>query len=322
MDYQYEGVVTALSSISHIGETVGVNAKLRREKLVTPNGIEEVPVISGNSLRGQLRDAGMLYMCRQLGYATNGHQVQGLPLPAFYFLFSGGSLTKVGDRALDIDAARELRTLIPLVSVFGGAMGNQIMEGKLTVGKLYPICQETAFRLPPRFLPTSGSLPSVWELLQEEAYTRRDDEKVERLRQLIAPEARALLEAEAGAKRAQARGGDDLDTDVGQHQQMRYYVETFAAGTQFYWRLGLRDVNDIEWEAFLSALIEFSKWPHIGGMSRAGLGEVSVSFDRWVEIDSRVAVEERDVALPVGTAYHQHLDSHGAQIRSLLDAMS
>ena len=89
MDYQYEGVVTALSSISHIGETVGVNAKLRREKLVTPNGIEEVPVISGNSLRGQLRDAGMLYMCRQLGYATNGHQVQGLPLPAFYFRFSG-----------------------------------------------------------------------------------------------------------------------------------------------------------------------------------------------------------------------------------------
>ena len=228
------------------------------EKLVTPMALKRCR--DPGNLTGSASGRGDALHVPPAGPSTNGHQVQGLPLPAFYFLSAAHS---PGDRALDIDAARELRTLIPLVSVFGGAMGNQIMEGKLTVGKLYPICQETAFRLPPRFLPTSGSLPSVWELLQEEAYTRRDDEKVERLRQLIAPEARALLEAEAGAKRAQARGGDNLDTDVGQHQQMRYYVETFAAGTQFYWRLGLRDVNDIEWEAFLSALIEFSKY-HIG----------------------------------------------------------
>ena len=34
-------------------------------------------------------------------------------------------------------------------------------------------------------------------------------------------------------------------------------------------------------------------------MSRAGVGRGVISFDRWVEIDLRVAVEERDVALPV-----------------------
>jgi hypothetical protein len=61
--YVFEGVVTALTSISHIGDSHGVNAKLRREKFVQPDGtVEEIPVISGNSLRGILRDRGMLHM--------------------------------------------------------------------------------------------------------------------------------------------------------------------------------------------------------------------------------------------------------------------
>lgn len=321
MDYQFEGIVTALSSISHIGETHGVNARLRREKLVTPDGIQDVPVISGNSWRGQLRDCGMAYMCRRLGYGVDAQtgEVVGLPLPAFYFLFTGGALTKVGDRGLDIDAARELRRLIPLVSVFGGAMGNQIMEGKLVVGKLMPLCEETAHLVPVRFVPPSP--PSVWEMLQEESYTRRDDEKSENLRQLIAPEVRSLLEAGAAAKRAKARGGD-TDEDVGQHQQMRYFVETFAAGSQFYWNVELRDVNDLEWEAFLSCLMEFSKRPYVGGMSRVGHGKVAIHFDQWHEIEPRLAVASAEVALPAGAAYERHLAERGGRIREVLDAMS
>jgi CRISPR type IV-associated protein Csf2 len=322
MDYQFEGIVTALSSISHIGETHGVNARLRREKLVTPDGIQDVPVISGNSLRGQLRDCGMAYMCRRLGYGvdTQTGEVVGLPLAAFYFLFTGGALTKVGDRGLDIDAARELRALIPLVSVFGGAMGNQIMEGKLIIGKVVPICEETAHLVPVRFVPERPL--SVWEMLQEESYTRRDDEKSENLRLLIAPEVRSLLEAGASAKRTKARGGDDTDEEVGQHQQMRYFVETFAAGSQFYWNVELRDVNEVEWEAFLSCLAEFSKRPYIGGMSRVGHGKVAVHFDRWHEIEPRLAATGKEVGLPAGAAYERHLAERGGRIREVLHAIS
>ena len=46
--YVFEGTMTALTSISHIGETHGINAKLRREKIVQPDGtVEEIPVIYG-----------------------------------------------------------------------------------------------------------------------------------------------------------------------------------------------------------------------------------------------------------------------------------
>ena len=68
----FEGTVTALTSISHIGETRGINSMLRREKIVgADHEVEEIPIISGNSVRGMLRDRGMLHMCRALGYGVN-----------------------------------------------------------------------------------------------------------------------------------------------------------------------------------------------------------------------------------------------------------
>ena len=85
------------------------------------------------------------------------------------------------------------------------------------MGKLYPICRETAFRLL-RFLPTSGSLPSVWELLQEEAYTLDDEGG-----RSGGSAPRRGRTGGRGGKAAQARGGDN-GHGRGQHQQMRYYV--------------------------------------------------------------------------------------------------
>lgn len=317
----FEGTMTALTSISHIGDSHGVNSKLRREKVIQPNGsVEEVPIISGNAMRGILRDRGMLHMLKQLGYGVNDEtgEVKGLSLAAFYFLFSGGALTKdLGNRGLDVDEARRWRSLIPLVAVFGGAMGNQIMPGKAKIGKAIPICTETAHIIPERFL---GGVDSVWELCQEEAYTRRDDEKNDNLRQLIAPEVRGLLEDAASAKRAKAGTKDDVEGETGQKQQMRYYVETLAAGTRLFWEISLDDVTDLEREAFFVTLAEFSRFPYIGGKSGVGHGKVSVKFDNWIEIDSRVT-NGKELSFGIGNLYQTHLRERGDEIRTLIDSL-
>lgn len=319
--YLFEGIVTALSSVSHIGDTFGINARLRREKLVMADGtVEELPVISGNSVRGLLRDRGMLHMCRVLGYGVDEEtgEVCGLSLPAFHFLFSGGSLTSTGAAAYDVDAARAMRDVIPLVSIFGGAMGNQIMPGKLSSGKLYPICLETLHLIPQKFHLDHHE--SIWEMTQEEAYTRRDDEKHEELRKLIDPEVRYVLEDAARKKRA-VRGTEE-DVQKGQHQQMRYFVETLCAGTRFYWMLALDDVSQVEFEAFLACLQEFSRRPYIGGKSAVGHGRVAVEFDRWVRIDPRIQVAGQRVDVPLGERYAAHLQKNANRIRELLDGLS
>lgn len=312
--YEMAGVMTALSSIIHSGgQSFGITTKLRREKFVQPDGsVEEVPVLSGNGIRGRLRDLGMAHFCRMLGYGVNeSGEVQGLTLPAFYFLFSGGALTASdGGKALDLSYARKLRELIPLVGVFGGAVGNQILPGKLIVDKAYPICAETSHLLPTQY--QSDAPVSIWGYLQEEMYTRKDDEKDEHKRAYLdAPTQTKLL---AGAS-VQAL------TEAGP-QQMMYYVESFAAGTRFYWRVLLTDATDIEFEAFLSCLAEFSKVPYLGGRSAAGLGHVAMQCDQWRRIDSRLSSDSTAMDTPLGSKYQQHVTARGEEIRALLAGMA
>lgn len=330
--YCLEGTVTALTSISHIGESYGINSKLRREKIVQADGtIEEVPIISGNSIRGILRDRGMLHMLKTLGYGVNEEagEISGLSLAAFYFLFSGGALTSTSSRGINVDEARRWRGLIPLVAIFGGAMGNQIMPGKLKVGKLIPICRETLYILPNYIRINSDliadleSSKSIWDMCQEESYTRRDDEKNEQLRQLIEPEMRQLLEANAAAKRnAKGTLAEEPEVETGQKQQMRYFVETLAAGTQFFWDLTLDDVSNLEFEAFCVTLAEFGRLPYIGGKSGIGHGKISVKFDNWIEIDSRAKPTGNEIGFALGNLYVNHLKNRGDEIRELLDGFA
>jgi CRISPR type IV-associated protein Csf2 len=319
--YIFEGVVTALTSISHIGENQGINAMLRREKIVLPTGgVEEVPVVSGNSIRGVLRDRGMLHMLKTLGYGVDEQtgEFAGISLAAFYFLLCGGVLTKTGARGIDIDEARRWRLLIPLVSLFGGAMGNQIMRGKVKIDKLIPICQETAHLLPSRFLPRD--LNSIWDLCQQEAYTRKDDEKDERLRYLIDAGERRQLELLASGEREAKRKDANLDvvTETGQKQQMRYYIETLAAGTQFFWSVVLDDVTSLEFDAFCVVLAEFSRFPYIGGKSSIGHGKVSLKFDKGIEIDPRLAPAGRELDFTMGQRYMAHLEQNATAIQELI----
>ncbi len=323
--YRFEGVMTALTSIIHSGgQTFGIETKLRRERFVQPDGsVEEVPVISGNGLRGMLRDCGMLHMCRALGYGVfegaNGPAVEGLSLPAFHFLFSGGALTSDGGKGLDISLARRLRTLIPLVGVFGGAVGNQILPGRLKVGKAIPLCRETSHLLPERY----ATNVSIWEYLQTEMYTRKDDSGNERLRHLMPPHTLQLLDAQRASSKARNERGDP-DPEVGAHQQMMYHVESFAAGTRFFWELFLDDATDIEFEALIAALAEWSKAPYIGGRSAVGLGKVAVNFDRWFRVEPRIDLDASGVAVdvPLGARYLAHLRAEGPAIREYLRGLT
>lgn len=320
-----EALVTALTSISHNGgERNGIITQMRREKMMQPSGkMEEVPIVSGNSIRGILRDRGMLYMLSQLGYGVNyeTNQVKGLPLNAFYFLFSGGSLTSTGEAGVNVDKFRKLKHLLPLISIFGGASGNAIMPGKLKVGKLIPICKQTAHLLPEWCLPET--LVSAWDLTQTEMYTRRDDAKNDRLRPMLAgAETMPALEDVAETDVA-----DIAETEVAEltrkkaPQQMMYEQETLCAGTRFFWEITLEDASPLEVEAFMSCVLTFSKSPYLGGKSAVGHGKVSIKFNNWIEIDPRMVLKGTEVAMKPGALYQEFLEKSAGDIRELLEAM-
>ena len=266
-----DGKITLLSPLSHIGESLSVDSYLSEDTIIGPDGR---PVscftYSGNSFRGILRDRAAEYMTEKLGGLQYNPDV-------FYLLFSGGSLG--GAQSVDIDQARMYRRNVPMLSVFGGGVGNQILTGKIKVGAMYPLVSECQRVLPAHLRQPDA--PSWRQWTFEKSFTRMDDAKNENLRKYIAdsendgliaaPKQQALLPGDAPAEEKKKKKDDPP-------QQMRYTVEMLAAGSILYQRIDLCDLADLELGAFVSALVEFSKHPYIGGKSGTGHGLVEVEY--------------------------------------------
>lgn len=180
--YIIEAIVTAMTSIAHNGgERNGIITQLRREKFQQPGGkVIEAPLISGNSTRGKMRDIAAETILTN----EKGEKVQ-VDAAVFNLLFMGGSLESEGaNKPLDLEKVRKMRTDMPAISVFGCSIGNIILPGKIKIGKMYPICKEIAHILPEKVC-AGMELRSIWELCQEEMYTRKDDQKDEHARQFL-----------------------------------------------------------------------------------------------------------------------------------------
>ena len=261
--YVMEIKVTAKSSISHNGgEINGITAQLRREKFVDEKGsVFEIPVISGNSIRGKMRD---IYAFDVLT-KENGDRLK-LSADDFNLMFSGGSLESTGSKLIDIEKVKKLRADLPGLSIFGCSVGNVILPGKLQIGKMLPICKESEHLIPDNF-KDGVEIKSIWDLCQREMYTRKDDQKDENLNVFLSDEAKEGEKAIV---------------------QMQYYIETIAAGTVFYWKVCLTDTNDIETGAFLDILQKFSDTPYVlGGNGRIGFGDIGIEiiFTKTVNSD-------------------------------------
>lgn len=269
-----DGKITLLGPLSHIGESLGIDSYLSTDIIIGPDGQPvEVFLYSGNSFRGIMRDMAAKYLLDKLGGVA-------VPLETFHLLFSGGSIG--GTQSLDIDQARLYRKMLPAFSIFGGGVGNQIMEGKLKVGSMYPLVAECQRVIPEKYRDENA--PSWRKWTYEKSYTRRDDSKQENKRQYIteAVEADALLMApkqEQATLIGDGKPEQKKKEKDGPATQMRYTVELLAAGAILYQRIYLQDLTDLELGAFVSALNEFQKAPHIGGKSGTGHGLCEIEYE-------------------------------------------
>jgi len=308
--YKYEGVARALSSISHLGDSTGGTISIfRREKMLVDGKVLSIPTISGNSFRGLLRDKGMMFMLRELGSPQ-------LSVPAFHFLTSGGALTKEAGRGIDFAESRRLRELIPLVSIFGGATGRRIMEGKLQVGKWLPICKETRELLPESLHDLPEVELSMYDMTDLHSFTRTDDAKSERWQGFLPAPERELLSAPK--VKLDKEGAEVALKDAA--QQMRYTQQVLIAGTKFFLWMQLQDVTDLEKAAFASALYEWQRSPFIGGQSRHGCGLVDLNLERWQEILPQVQMGPAEVS--PSEEYLAHLRERKEEILDCLKELA
>lgn len=228
-----------LAPVSHIGETASTGSYF--QTVLTADG--RVPVITGNSVRGQLRDSMAAHLLDTIGDGS----LLGVKVSkdVFNILFSGGNIN--GAMKDDVEKAKNVRAHFPLVSLMGGGLGDMIMAGKLICSFAYPVCKET------ESITGIESDISWHSLIDEMEFTRTDDGKNDQLA--------AYMQDVGEEKTAKSS------------TQMRYSVQYMAAGTEFVQDFIFLDgVTDLELGAFYAGLRQWFKVPRLGGMAAKGFG--------------------------------------------------
>ncbi len=241
----FEGTLTALTSI-HTGgdEKTGVDNMMRKLVFIVDGEEELIPVIDGNSIRGNLRRLLFRDFFDQVGYT--------IKTPRLYYLLSGGALEEVSvsDAGhLNLGLRREIRAFLPPLSLMGASMGNQAFTSKLSVGKALPICKELN-----EFLPVQSQI-SYHSYITESFNTRRAEREL--------PE----------AVQQNMRSKEEEPTI-----QMKVSLECFAPGTRFYHKFMLMDTTPLEKSCFARMVELWKQRPFIGGKSAIGYGEIKIDY--------------------------------------------
>lgn len=228
-------------------DNLGVIQAFRTQKFVQGTDILNIPVYSGNALRGSIRRLIMRDYVEMLGM-----DVSGISEKLYYTLFNGGSLQS-GDTGEDLEFKRKLRRLCPPLSLMGTAIGNSMIQGKLKVGIAVPRCEEL----------DGEDWPSIGGLTEDIFFTRLDDLK-------HAYDVPLKVEKKENAV------------------QMKYEVQALATGTELHTYMDLMIPNDVEVACMARMLEKLKEFGYLGGKSQAGLGKVSISWDRELSSDAYV----------------------------------
>lgn len=263
------------SSMIHGGDEVLGTTKLFRRKGFVYDGRKiSIPIVSGNALGGiWRRSCAMAFLDQYLDAGGTP-----LSLSAFYYLTSGGTLKKSASTGgMDIVAAMDLCSLIPMAGIFGGAGLGRIQAGKIYIDEAVPVCRETVPRLA-RIWPeaedagTAGL--SIRDLVEVHGYSRQDDAKNLHWLKYLDDQARSDALA-----LVRSRQQDDAAPDVGAAQQMRYEQEELITGTVLWHRWGfIVDPPEVEIAALAAGLLRWAERPKIGGRNARGHGNLLLDY--------------------------------------------
>lgn len=232
--------IRALSPITHGGdEKAGNTSLVRRQRILDKAGsIHEVPVLSGNSLRGQLRRIAARDLAERCG-------VVRMPASLFHLLFSGGSIHK-GEvkHAHDAAMASDVRRLLPQLAVFGAAYKAHILHGNLRCRFFLPVCAETQDI-------TGVDGPPVAPMTEFQFFTRRGQ-----------------VDQDLVTERAE----DEVDTS------MIFEAEAITAGTRMVGGVELDRGLEVDASMLGMTLWKWAAKGTVGGNAAKGCGRVEVTF--------------------------------------------
>jgi len=261
--HRIEGTLTALSPVFHGGnEKTGSTVLLNRLKFIVDDKPIDVPIISGNGVRGRLRRLLTRDFLEKVGYQMDLSQKSYQKL--YHTLFAGGVLTSAEEEStsgtIDLSLKSKLIKYVLPLRMFGASYSNQMIEGRILVGHMLPICKEL------REYTGIESDISFYQLITRAFQTRRDE------------------------LRTSPKDEDDEDETV----QMIIDYECFAPGTKFYHEFILTTSTEsevLDLSTLYKAIELWKQAPTIGGKSSVGFGKLKIEYKWPKEVSDKPYLE-------------------------------
>ena len=259
--YVIRGIHTALSPVFHGGsEKTGAVVLLNRLKFIVDGKPTDVPIISGNQVRGRLRRLLTADFLELAGYTMDLGQKSYQKL--YHTLFAGGVLEAVEEESesavVDLNLKfRIVKYVLPL-RLFGCSYANQMIEGRVLVGHMLPVCREL------KDYTGIESDISFYQLIARAFQTRRDELRV------------ARTEEEEQAVQALIE------------------YECFAPGTKFYHEIRLETTREeelLDLSTLYRAVELWKQNPFIGGKSSIGFGKLRIEYEWPRPVNSKPYME-------------------------------
>jgi len=219
---------------------------VRKLKVITRSGDKfSIPVISGNSIRGIMRRI-------VFGHLLEKFSVRATLLEAgesdawellYAALMNGGNL-KGPQSNIDPKAYRAMRKAFPPLSLFGSALFDHQLAGRMEVGYVFPVCAEShAAKLVSIPLEDEAGLLPSSDLIDEIGLVRHTDEKT--------------------------------NGEVTGVTPMPMTIEVINAGTRLQQRIVVKTEDEIAVSIIVWALKRITV---LGGKSNSGHGQVEVEI--------------------------------------------
>lgn len=321
---RYEVLLRALQPIAHAEGTIGNETIAMRRKVRMPNGeIPTVPIITGDTMRHQMREAAAMCLLDGLGMLDQ----PSLTEAATRLLFNGGMLTSKGAGAgVKLSDFRALNELVPSLALFGGCANGQLVPGQLEVTDAVPIAEETQSIIPAWMLERAGRITSARELLDEEQRVRFDPMRDPSKTRLLDAGSRDAVHRKAAAREEAHDSGNDADAMATKSTMLPRTCEVIIPGTLFAWEVTATTYSALEEDTFAVVMGAFLRAPVVGGKRGTGHGRLEPVEGNGVPIarpaDAAAAVDLAALGTKSGDIFRAHVRDQAEAIKAALAKVS
>lgn len=317
---KYEVLLRAVQPIAHAEGTIGNATLAMRRKVRTPDGdIVSVPIVTGDTMRHQLREAAAMALLDGLGMLDNPQLTEA----ATRLLFNGGMLTAKGaGGGIKLGDFRALNELLPSLALFGGCANGQLVPGQLEVSDAVVIAEETGSLVPEWMRARAGSITSARDLLDEEQRVRFDPMRDPSKTRLLESGARDAVERKATAREEAHDAGSDADAMATKSTMLPRTCEVIVPGALLAWTVTATTYSALQEDTFAVVMGSFLRRPIVGGKRGTGHGLLeplagnSVPIARPSELSESLDLSA--LGTKSGDVFRAHVKSQAEAIKAAL----